>query len=84
VVALTLENSYALLLHRGRQGRNHVRDDVADLQELLAAVNYAAAAENSNYRIRRLSRDLAAAQKSAAESLRSFADHLLRELAGDQ
>ena len=56
---------------------------VADLQELLAAVNYAAAAENSNYRIRSLSRDLAAAHKSAAESLRSFADHLLRELAGD-
>ena len=57
---------------------------IADLQELLAAVNSAAAADGSTYRIRRLSRDLAAAQKSAAESLRSFADHLLRELAGDQ
>ena len=57
---------------------------IADLQELLAAVNSAAAADGSTYRIRRLSRDLAAAHKSAAESLRSFADHLLRELAGDQ
>jgi len=53
---------------------------VADLQELLAAVHSAAAAENSNYRIRRLSGDLAVAHKSAAESIRSFGDHLLREL----
>ena len=57
---------------------------IADLQELRTIVRDAAAAENSNYRIRRLSRDLAAAHKSAAESIRSFAAHLLRDVGGDQ
>ena len=53
---------------------------VADLQELLAAVNSAAAAENSNYRIRRLSRDLAAAQHDVTDSVRRFAEELQRQL----
>lgn len=56
---------------------------IADLQELRAAVRAAAAAEGSTYRIRRLSDDLTAAHKSAAESIRSFADHLLRDLGGE-
>lgn len=55
----------------------------ADMQELRAAVNDAAAAEGSTYRIRRLSDDLAVAHKSAAESARSFADCLLRDLGAD-
>jgi hypothetical protein len=57
---------------------------IADLQELRTIVRDAAAADNSTYRIRRLSGELAVAHKSAAESLRSFADHTLREVGGDQ
>mgnify|MGYP006950526134 CR=1 FL=1 len=57
---------------------------IADLQELRTIVRDAAAADGSTYRTRRLSDDLAAAHKSAAESIRSFAAHLLRDVGGDQ
>lgn len=56
----------------------------ADLQELRSVVNEAASADKSTYRIRRLSGELAVAHKSAAESLRSFADHTLRDVGENQ